>query len=226
MVGILYYSSNELDGTPLNDWCIETIKDSGLPITSSTQLPIDLGKNVLYGSGKRMGRSHSILYKQILKGLYAAEQDYLFFCEHDVLYHPAHFEFVPPRDDTYYYDGNVVKYRLSDRKVVTYDCKWLSQLCANREILIDHYEKRLQMIADGKKAYGYEPGSGQSKKIDNYKADKWYSDGTSIDVRHGGNWTGVRRMDPSEFRNKKTCRDFKVLKVEDLGWDTERLLSL
>jgi len=226
MVGILYYSSNELDGTPLNDWCIDTIKASGLPITPSTQLPTDLGNNVLYGSGRRLGRSQSILYKQILKGLLAAKEDYLFFCEHDVLYHPSHFDFVPPKDDTFYYDGNVVKYRLSDRKVVTYDCRWLSQLCASRELLIAHYEKRLNMIAAGKKAYGYEPGTGQSKRIDKFKSDKWYSEGISIDVRHGGNWTGVQRMDPSEFRNKKTCKDFKVLEVEELGWDTERLLSL
>jgi hypothetical protein len=226
MVGILYYSSNELDETPLNDWCRSTIQCSGLPITSSTQLPINLGNNVLYGSGKRIGRSHTILYKQILKGLKAAKEDYLFFCEHDVLYHPSHFDFLPPRDDTFYYDGNVVKYRLSDRKVVTYDCKWLSMLCASRELLIDHYEKRLEMIDAGKKAYGYEPGAGQSRAIDDAKSDKWYSEGISIDVRHGGNWTGVQRMDTSEFRNKKTCQDFRELNINNLGWDTERLLSL
>ena len=226
-IGILYYTSNELDGTPVNDWCIETLKASGLPITSSTQVPVDLGKNVIYGDGERIGRGHSLLYKQILNGLKGAEQDYLFFAEHDVLYHPSHFEFRPERDDTYYYDNNVVKYRLSDRKVVSYDCSWLSQLCANRELLIDHYETRLQMIDDGEKAYGFEPGTGQSRRIDNFDSERWNSKGTSIDVRHGGNWTGVQRMDPSEFNDKSTCQNFKEIEVTDLaGWDHERLLSL
>lgn len=224
-VGILYYSSNELDGTPLNDWCKETILVSGLPIISVTQKPIDFGQNIVYT--KQRGRSHSLLYKQILTGLKSATEPYLFFCEHDVLYHPSHFDFVPPRDDVYYYDANVVKYRLSDRKVVSYDCSWLSQLCANRELLIKHYETRLKLIKEGKRAYGYEPGAGQSKTIDPHKSSRWWGDGTSIDVRHGGNWTGVERMDPSEFRNKKTCQNFKLLSVSDLkDWDTERLLSL
>ncbi len=230
--GILYYSANELDGTRLNNVVREYILKSGLPITSCTQLPIDFGKNVVYTEerskdGTRIGRSHSILYNQILTGLKAAEQDYLFFCEHDVLYHPTHFEFEPERDDIYYYDNNALKYRLSDRKVVGYDTGWLSQICANRELLIKHYEKRLEIIESGKKAYGYEPGSGQSKRIDNVGIEYWKSPFPSIDVRHGGNWTGVKRMDPSEFRDKSTCQNFFEIDVEDVpGWDTELLLSL
>lgn len=232
MVGCLYYTSNKLDGTKLNDWSKETIKASGLPITSCTQLPIDFGKNVVYTEdwhkeGERIGRSHSILYKQILTGLKAAEQDYLFFCEHDVLYHPSHWEFVPPRDDVYYYNNNVWKYRLSDRKVIGYDCTWTSQLCANRELLINHYEKRLEMIENGKRAYGYEPGTGQSKRIDDYGAENWESEFCNIDVRHGDNWTGVNRMNPDEFSDKRNCQNWKETTVEELeGWDTERLLKL
>jgi len=232
MVGCLYYTSNKLDGTELNEWSKETIKASGLPIISCTQLPIDFGNNVVYTEdwhkdGERLGRSHSILYKQILTGLRAAKQKYLFFCEHDVLYHPSHFEFVPPRDDVYYYNNSVWKYRLSDRKVIGYDCTWTSQLCANRELLISHYEKRLKMIEEGKRAYGYEPGTGQSKRIDNVGAQNWETEFYNIDVRHGDNWTGVRRMDPSEFSDKKNCQNWKETTVEEIrGWDTERLLSL
>lgn len=231
-IGCLYYTSNELDGTPLNDWCKDTIKASQLPITSCSQVPIDFGNNIVYNEegsvyGKRLGKAHSRLYRQILMGLKHAKEDYLFFVEHDVLYHPSHFDFRPKRDDTYYYDNNVVKYRLSDRKVVSYDCSWLSQLCANRELLINHYERRLKMIESGKKAYGFEPGTGQSKRIDKYSSERWNSDGLSIDVRHGDNFTGVKRMDPAEFRDKSNCQNFKVLEVSDLkGWDCERLLSL
>lgn len=225
MVGILYYSENKLDGTPLNNLVRQTILFSELPILSVTQKPIDFGENIVYT--RQHGRSHTLLYKQILTGLKASKADYLFFCEHDVLYSPSHFEFVPPRDDTYYYNRNVYKYRLSDKKVVKYDTDWLSQLCASRELLIKHYEKRLEIIASGGKAYGYEPGTGQSKLIDNTLADKWYSKFPNIDIRHGGNWTGVSRMDPSEFRNKDTCQNWWEGTVNEIpGWSPELLLSL
>jgi len=117
------------------------------------------------------------MFKQILYGLKRSKADYIFMAEHDVLYHPSHFEFDPPRDDTYYYNNNVYnrddtyyynnnvyKYKLKGRIVVKYDCRWLSQLCANRELLIQHYEKKIKIIENGKerKFYGYEPGTGHS----------------------------------------------------------------
>jgi len=224
-IGILYYSENKLDGTKLNDVCRETILASGLPITSVTQKPIDFGNNIVYK--KMRGRSHSLLYKQIFTGLENATQDYLFFCEHDVLYHPSHFDFKPPKDDVYYYNNNVYKYRLSDRKIVSYDCNWLSQLCANRKLLIKHYEKKLEIIAKGGRAYGYEPGAGQSRKIDKVPLERWESELPNVDVRHGDNWTGVKRMKQSEFSNKKTCQNWKEVTLDTIPyWDKELLLSL
>jgi len=224
MVEILYYSHNQLDGTEVNNWCRETILAANLPIISVTQKPTDFGKNILF---ERRGKSHSFLYRQILIGLEASEAEYLFFCEHDVLYHPSHFEFRPPRDDVYFYNNNVYKYRLADRKIITYDCGWLSQLCASRELLLRHYKKRLDLIKAGHRAYGYEPGSGQSKKIDNVGFERWNSQFPNIDIRHGGNWTGVNRMNPDEFKNKDNCRNWRELTVGELpGWDAERLLKL
>jgi ABC-type sugar transport system ATPase subunit len=136
-------------------------RDSGEILINGEPLKMNHVRNIGYlpeerGLYKGMRVDDQLLYFAQIKGLKAAEQDYLFFCEHDVLYHPSHFDFVPPRDDIYYYDNNVVKYRISDRKVVSYDCSWLSMLCASRELLIKHYETRLDIIAKGKKAYGYE----------------------------------------------------------------------
>ena len=224
-IGILYYSENKLDGTKLNNLCRETILTSGLPIISVTQKPIDFGTNIVYT--KMKGRSHTLLYNQILTGLKAAPQDYLFFCEHDVLYNPSHFKFRPPRDDIYYYNNNAYKYRLSDRKIISYDCSWLSQLCANRKLLIKHYEKRLKMIANGERAYGWEPGTGQSRKIDKVRSERWKSEDPTIDVRHGDNWTGVQRMSQDEFNNQKYCQNWKEVTVDTIPyWDKDLLLSL
>jgi hypothetical protein len=221
---IIFYTDPSLKNERLKKLSRKTIKKSGLPIvTISLRETVNMGKNItIHGY-----RSHTMLYTQILLGLLISDADYVFFCEHDCLYHPSHFEFTPPTDNKYYYNNNVYKYRLSDRKVVSYDCNWLSQLCASRKLLIRHYLKRFKMIANGERAYGYEPGTGQSRNIENTDFEHWESKFPNLDVRHGRNWTGVRRMDPSEFRDKSTCQNFKEIKVEEIpGWEPELLLSL
>jgi hypothetical protein len=221
---IIFYTDPSLKNEKLKQLSKKSIKKSGLPIlTISLREGVNLGRNlIIHGY-----RSHTTLYTQILLGLLVSDADYVFFCEHDCLYHPSHFEFTPPTDDRYYYNNNVYKYRLSDRKVVSYDCNWLSQLCANRKLLTKHYIERFKTIANGKRAYGYEPGTGQSRRIEKTRFERWESEYPNIDVRHGTNWTGVRRMDPSEFKDKSTCQNFKEIKVEEIpGWDSQLLLGL
>jgi hypothetical protein len=139
--GILYYTDNRINKR-LSDIVRKYILDSELPIISVSLKPIEFGNNIHY-HGRR---SHSTMFKQILTGLQAIKYNYVFMCEHDVLYHKSHFDFDPPRSDVYYYNNNVWKYRLKDKKVIGYDCKWLSQCCASRNILIEHYEKKLALM--------------------------------------------------------------------------------
>ena len=51
------------------------------------------------------------MFKQILAGLEALDTDIVFFCEHDVLYYPSHFDFRPLKKDVIYYNTNVWKVR-------------------------------------------------------------------------------------------------------------------
>jgi hypothetical protein len=222
---IIYYTDNALRHKRLWKWSQKTIKASGLPIISvALKRKLDMGGKTIAVHGYR---SHTTLYTQILLGLLVSEADFVFFCEHDCLYHPSHFDFIPPTRKRYYYNNNVWKYRLTDRKVVGYDCNWLSQLCADRKLLIKHYIRRFKMIANGKRAYGWEPGSGQSKTIDKVPLKRWNSEYPNIDVRHGQNWAGVNKMDLSEFGNRKNCKDWKEISVKEIpGWDTKLLLSL
>jgi hypothetical protein len=218
---IIYYTDGRLEGTYLCKLVRSLILKSNLPITSVSLKPIDFGRNIYF----RESRRHSTLYKQILIGLKASKARFVFFCEHDVLYHKSHFEFKPEREDIYYYNNNWLKFRMSDGKVVSYDSGPLSQLCASRKLLIKHYEKRLAMIKNGERAYGYEPGSGQSRAIDNPGIEYFYSKIPNIDVRHGKNWTGTARFDPKEFKNKKTCQNWKEHKIEEVyHWDSVLLL--
>ena len=222
---IIYYTDNQLGNEKLFKLVQEKLKEVGLPILSvALKKQADIGDKRLIVHGNR---SHTTLYIQILMGLLVSEADYVFLAEHDILYHPSHFEFTPPTKDKYYYNNNVYKYRLRDRKVIKYDCHWLSQLCASRQLLINHFIKRFKVIANGQRAYGYEPGTGQSKRVDGVDWENWESEYPNIDIRHGENWTGSGRMKVSEFRDKSTCENLREYEVKDIpGWDTELLWNL
>jgi hypothetical protein len=179
---------------------------------------IDFGKNIVY----RGKRSYLTMFKQIVAGLRASVSDYVFFCEHDVLYHPSHFEFEPKRDNIYYYNNNVWKYKLATGQCVAYDSCWLSQLCASKKILIKHYIKKIALIESGARIMNvrFEPGT--KAKIDKYETQFFNSKYPNIDIRHGKNLTGTSRFHPSEFvgNPERVCPNFKETTVDKIpGWD-------
>jgi len=225
MKQIIYYTDKSVEER-LFKLVQKHIKKSGLPIICvSLNKPVDFGKNYIFW-GKRSNES---MFKQVLIGLQASKADHIFMCEHDVLYHPSHFDFAPPRDDVYYYNKNAYKYKLKTGRIVKYDCRWFSQLCANRELLIQHFKKKIKVIEAGKdrRHFGYEPGSGHSRKIDKYGHEYYESKYPNIDIRHGRNFSGTGRMKIEHFRDKNTCKNFKEYKLDQIpGWSKEYLSSL
>jgi len=226
MKQILYYTAHEMKNQKVFKLVQEQLKNAELPIISvSLNKPLDFGENYVVKGEK----GYLSMFKQILHGLKKSKADYIFMAEHDVLYHPSHFKFTPPRDDTYYYNSNAYKFKLKTGKIVKYDHRWLSQLCANRKLLIQHYEKKIKIIEEGKprKFYGYEPGTGHSRNVDNYGFDYFESELPNIDIRHGKNLSGTGRMKVEDFRDKKTCKNFKEYKLDQIpGWDVEFLCDL
>ena len=146
------------------------------------------------------------MLKQILAGLESSYADIIFFCEHDVLYHPSHFDFFPVHKDVFYYNVNVYKWKYPEKFFVKVDdCKQTSGLCAYRELLLKHYRKRVSLVE--KNGYtnkmGFEPGTQTRKeRVDDYSATSWFSECPNIDVRHNKNLTHSR-WSPEQFRNKK-----------------------
>ena len=174
MKGIIYYTSNRLDERimKMNQ---ELILKSGLPIVSCSLRPIDFGKNIVLN----LDRGVHTMYKQILTALEASEADYVFFCEHDVLYHPTHFDFETTNDEIFYYNTNVWKWDWNSQKIITYDhCVSVSGLYVNRLKAIEHYRKRLEtIVAKGydklishnpawARQMGYEPGKKTGEQIE------------------------------------------------------------
>ena len=145
------------------------------------------------------------MFKQILAGLEALDTDIVFFCEHDVLYHPSHFEFIPPTNNTYYYNTNVWKVDVKTGNCLHYDCQQTSGLCADRELLLRHYRERVRRVeAEGfTRRMGFEPGTHNRKeRVDDYKAESWRSECPNVDIRHDKNLT-PNRWRKEQFRNQR-----------------------
>ena len=162
--------------------------------------------------------------KQIFAGLKELDTDNVFFTEHDVLYYPSHFNFVPKEKDVFYYNTNVVKIRMSDGFGVRVDdCKQLSGLCANREFLLEYYEKLVEMIENSPdiniRKIGFEPGThNRIEEFNNYKAEGWKSEFPNIDLRHDKNAT-ASRWTKEEFRNQKFTKGWEAKKNFNVpGW--------
>lgn len=143
------------------------------------------------------------MFRQILRGLEALDTDFAFLTEHDVLYAPEHFEFRPPRRDTYYYNVHTWKVDVETGRAVTYLTQQTSGLCADRQLLITHYRERIRRCeAEGfTRAMGFEPGShGRAERVDDVPSAIWRAPVPNIDLRHGTNLT-ESRWTPDQFRN-------------------------
>ncbi len=192
MIDIIYYTDNRLDDNILN-LCREYILASGLNIVSSSLKAIDFGDNKVF-NGKR---GYLTLFQQIVDCLERSKAQAVFFCEHDVLYHRSHFDFEPGTTDIYYYNDNVWKW--NGKEAVKYTSRWLSQLCCGREMVLEHYKRKIKLEKQGIKKR-FEPGT--RKGIDNYKTELWGSEYPNCDLRHGKNLTGVKRFKIKEFRSE------------------------
>lgn len=224
-IGIIYYSHGNAKPEIL-EGVRKQIAKSGLPIVSCTLQLLDFGKNIAINAQ----RGIMTYFTQILTALETSTEDYVFFCEHDLLYHESHFDFTPERDDTFYYNSNVWKWDISSRKVITYDHQAsLSGLCCNRQLALDFYRRRLKIIYE--KGYdklptfgnptwaremGYEPGRHRSNKLEPARAEEWRSEYPNIDIRHSRCMT-VPKMTIESFKVKPV--NWKEDVIENLqGW--------
>ena len=207
--GIIYYTDNKVN-IKLGDKCRKQIARAGLPIVSVSLKPMRFGTNIHF-KGERGYLSY---HKQILVALEASTADIVYFCEHDVLYHPSHFDFTPPKKDVYYYDFNFWRVRASDNFAIHYDTHQVNLICGYRELLLKHYREKVRRIEkDGfTMRMGFEPGcNSRSERIDDVKAESYYAKEPSLDIRHDTNLTRSR-WSKSEFRNQSSCRGWKEVK--------------
>ena len=221
--GIIYYTDNKLK-LSIAHAVQDQLRSIDLPIVSSSLKPMPhFGWNIHHPLYKR---GQLTMFKQILAALEASTADVIFQCEHDVLYSKEHFDFTPPKKDTFYYNLNVVKIDANDGKTLRVDvCRQVSGLCAYRELLVEEYRRRVKMVEENgfTGSNGYEPGTKSIRKggfSDSGKED-WSSEVPILDIRHDNNLT-KNRFRKEQFRNQSNTVGWTEGNYEDIkGWDVE-----
>jgi glycosyltransferase involved in cell wall biosynthesis len=228
--GLVYYTDNRAK-PEIRDLVTTHLTHvaKGKEIISVSLAPISFGKNIV------LDRQRGILsmFKQILAGIEASSADIIYLIEHDVLYHPSHFDFIPPQKDVYYYNEHTYKVDWTTGQAVFYYTKQTSGLCAYRELLLGHYQRRVakveqnarDLIAAGQpvkndgfsRHMGFEPGChSYPRGVDNYRAERWMSEYPNVDIRHDKNLT-ANRWSQDLFRDKSACQGWKLVD-EVPGW--------
>jgi len=167
-------------------------------------------------------KSGGTMHYQILAGLERSSADYVFLCESDVMYSKSHFDFVPPRDDTFYYNTNVWRVRYSDGHAVrTSNLQQVSGICVNRKLLLDHYRRRVDLIAANGgvfdvKRMAYEPGT--RGKFGDERIANWESEFPNLDITGHGQTLTTPHFSIDSFRNKKYAEGWMETDDALPGW--------
>jgi len=215
-VGLVYYTDNCLDETIMAA-CQRQIKHcaNGHEIVSVSLKPLDFGHNIVVDAE----RSILTMYRQILAGLEASTTDVVFLVEHDCLYHKSHFDFLPPRKDAFFYDGNFYQVNAKTGHALTHVWRSTSGLCAYRNLLLEHYRKRVDIVSS--RGYnvriGHEPGThNRPERIDDYGHEMWMAEYPSIDIRHDKNLTPAK-WHKEDFRSQRYTEGWRESN-EVPGW--------
>ena len=177
----------------------------GLPITSSSLKPM-----AHFGNNEQIKekRGKKAYFKQILSALERCNSKIVYFCEHDVLYHPSHFEFVP-EDKNFYFNTNVWKWNM-DKEYGLWvdDCKQISGMVCFKEMALEFYREKVRQIENDEFDRHFEPQIGRIG---------FKSKFPNADIRHDNNLT-KSRWEKSEFRNEKYTQGWTESK-EIPGWN-------
>ena len=152
-IGILYYTNNSIPES-IMDYCWDTLQASSSNlITVVSQSPIKYSNcnNFVYPT-TLLPHTGSI-YKQILLGLKSMTEDYIYFCEHDVLYPKGYTNQIRCSEGQLAYNNNII--RLNRQGFFKFDemppnrVTMLSQLSGYRKDLINIFQNRLSKIYSG-----------------------------------------------------------------------------
>jgi hypothetical protein len=132
--------------------------------------------------------------------------DVVFFCEHDVLYHPSHFTFTPPRRRHVLFQP--ATWRVDARPVRRCSTTAIKSPASarSRALLLEHYRRRVAHVeAHGfDRAIGFEPsGNARSRALfGDVPVATWMSPAPNVDIKTKYCLT-PGRWSQDQFRNKE-----------------------
>lgn len=210
---IIFYTDNQLK-LKYAHAVQKQLQKIGLPITSVSLKPMPhFGKNIHIP----LERGLLAYFAQITAALQNSKADIVYMCEHDVIYHPSHFDFIPERKDKFYFNVNFWRIRPEvDNLAVHWDANQVSGLVCDRLLLLDWYKKKFEDIVKKGFDRSYEPGNRDPKLL-----EVWRSKYPNVDIRHGGNLT-KSKWSLADFRDKSTSKGWEESIVEKIpGWDKD-----
>ena len=147
VLSIIYYTDNTLpEGLETTVQQQLVLSAEGKPIISVSQKPLTFGENICLGD---IGRSHLSIYRQMLAGGEAADTEWIGLAEHDCMYTPEHWNFVPSDKGIFWYNINhyfvntaTGEYSFQRRRV-------LSMLICARDIFLRAVREKVWMLEQG-----------------------------------------------------------------------------
>lgn len=209
--GIIFYTDNQLN-LKIAHKVQNALRKTGIPITSSSLKSMsNFGDNIHLP----LERGIDTYFKQIIAALEKSNAEIVYMCEHDVIYHPSHFDFIPPQKDKFYYNQNFWRIRPQvDDLAVHWDANQVSGLIAYREYLLKWYkEKYANMLKNGFDR-SYEPGGRDASQYEVFKSAY-----PNIDIRHDKNLT-KSKWSLDDFRDKSTSKGWEESTIDKIpGWE-------
>ena len=234
MKGIIYYTDNMVDDQ-IAKWARKSISNAYLAVVSTSLEPIDFGLNIVVEGD----RGYVAMISQIITALENLWTDYVFFCEHDVLYPKSHFDFKPLRDDIYYYNKNVWRWAFGSDHAIRYDrmiC--LSGMCCHRELALAHYRLKWDAIQSAgesqfesrdpglARVWGHEPGTKKKKRggLTDEDFDTWSSEEPLIDIRHRNTFSPTKTR-ICDFKHAPV--GWEEISIDNISeWNLKQLFNL
>jgi len=212
------------------------ILEAGLPVVSVSLKPIEFGENYVL---ENRFRSYPTQVDQIILALEKSTAEYVFFCEHDVLYHKSHFDYTPTDDNTFYYNINNFRWDFPNDRAIQYDgLTSLSQLCVNRKKALDHYKQRQAKIKEWDldiqrsreprhaRVWGYEPGTKKTRNggFSDELCERWRSEFPNVDIRHDKTFSKPKITLSSFHHKPENWKEITLNQID--GWDLKELFNL
>ena len=163
----------------------------------------------------------------------------VFFTESDVLYPASHFDFIPPKDDIFYYNKNVWRWEFGSSIAIRHERMLpLSCLCVNREFALLYYEmleKKIKEVGLDRfksrepelaRKWGYEPGTKKKKRggLTDDDFETWSSEYPNIDIRHKGTFSPPKVTLKSFKHQPVNWQEIPIDKIP--GWNLRTLFNI